>query len=275
MSVFRLRGIKLKRISLVDSPANQAAVVTLFKSKNGDEGMDPEAIMCSNKHKNTKSAAYCAECGESMKKEDTDKAEGILSKLEKLFEKLSGKSEEVPAAEKREETKMDDATRVALEKSAATIADLQKQLEDTQAKSKLAFDHAEKMMDEAVTKQFVDEVASFCKNLTVKAEVLGPIIKRVANGKTTKEDADELKRILKAANEAARLPLRVVGKSGQPERPGSASDELMKQAEAIVEKSAGKTSMADAIGQVVAENPELWERHRKAAISGDDAVGEE
>lgn len=289
----RLKNLRLKRVSLVNDPANEEALVVLFKSNDKpaeevpvtkDDDVDAGMTSCKGcKSKMSKGAKFCPGCGDKV----AMKGAGMeLDKLDpevrKAFEKLQADLKEAndklaaapaPVVEKKADAdvlkELSPAAREMVEKANAIAA-------DSAAKVKVLSDAIEKANDENLEKAFVEEAKTY-RNIGGDPKVLGPILKRVSLGKTTKEDLAALQGILKGANAAAKPLLTVVGGS---ERGGNGSafaeiDALVK--EVISKAGEKKPTYSDALDIVAKEHPALYSRYRDEASSHAPAVaaGEE
>jgi hypothetical protein len=284
----KLKGLRLKRVSLCETPANQESFVVLYKAatkpnpfaKDDGDG-DVMCSMC--KGMTRKGAKYCAECGGVMKADLMDKitdpeTKAAVAKMvadlaaaQSLLDEKAAKEKAAPAAKTE-----DDVLKSLPAEARSLIEKANRNAEAAQASAKLANDALLKMETERVEKEYVEKAQTF-RNISVDAKVFGPILKRVHFGQTTAEDEAEIVRVLTAANKAAKPLMTVVGKSGSTSSSArTASDQITEIAKGIVEKSGGKTPMASAMDTAVQENPELWNQHlaemrsRPAAAAGDE-----
>lgn len=203
-----LHNLTVKFGSLVDAPANPGAHILLFK--RDDETADIAAVgdavsKVGRKLSSARKAALesardqinqiLAECeGASADKEGEDD----MSKSETPTEESNVEAppvEKAAAADPMAEAiqkKLDDLAKRA-DAAEAQAAELAKRAEAAEGIAK-----AER--DARLTAEFITKAKAF-GNLTVAADVLGPILKRANENALTAEDATELERILAAANE--------------------------------------------------------------------------
>ncbi len=255
-----LMNLRLKRVSLVDDPANQMARVVLHKrveeapvsdvkdapsekakKDDGDGDMDVACGKCGKGMR--KDANYCAGCGDRSAKMAPPVPDPKEASL------LKGLSPEVQALISKAQTDAAEASRVAAE---------------TIAKMKLTEDRLEKMEQEKVEKEFISK-AKGLTHLSGKAEVIGRILKNLA--KDHPEDEKELLTILQAANKAASPLYKQAGTrgAGDVNAPQTAADEIALKANEIVKSSGGKINYSTAQDQVIHDDPSLWRRHMAEA----------
>lgn len=282
--VKRLRSLKLKRVSLVDDPANEHAAVVLFKSADGkpaakakkdDDTGAGDMVACSNcGAKMGKGSVRCSKCGTSMKKEANMKVD--LDKItdpdvRKAVEKMAGDLEAAVALAQTEQDK-----RVAAEaatKKAGDEADLLKglpeavrhRIEKAETEAKAANDAVKKMAEEKREGEFIAKAKGY-GNLSVDPKKFGPVLKRISDGTSTEEDVAEIHRVLVGANNVAKTAL--FAQRGSSERgTGGASTawaEIQVKANekrAEVMKAGTKMTYPEALDAIIKEHPELYQRH--------------
>jgi len=295
-----LRNLRLKRVSLVDSPANPEARVVFFKrdesskeepvkkDDDGDADDVGKAACAKCGYGMSKGTKFCSNCGAQMS--DTNKSAGdLLDKItdpeaKKAVEKMQADLQaaqsllEKAAKEEKSETKTpEDVLKGLSAEARAVVEKAQKDADEAKAQAKLASDIVAKMQDEAETRSFVDIAKQF-NRLSLKAEDFGPILKRVK--KLDEKQYEELTRVLKAANAAAKPMFEVVGKRTDGSGSATAKERISAMAQELVAK--GKDiDLPKAIAQVCSENPELYRAYGEEikqqkpslAVNGDE--GEE
>jgi len=323
---YMLEGIRLRRISLVDDPANQKAVVTLFKSAEGkkeeldeEEGetTPQEEAGVSNKEKSMKcmncksdvekDSKFCSNCGKGFRppnagkpgkpsipekpapktKDDDDDDEddksrksskpkrSIKSRIRREVIRQLAEADGVEE-EGDEGDAEDDVLKSLTPEARGLVENLVKRAKEAEDKANFASEAIAKMKDAEEERHWVQK--SNFKHLSSKPAELGAVLKRVALGKSTKEDAEEIVRILTGANEAAKPSLRVIGKSGSGEAKNvgkTASEKLDILVNEAIEKSGGKKSYREAMDEVVRDNKDLWRQHTEETAARAVASGEE
>jgi len=294
--ISKLKNLRLKRISLVDSPANEEAQVVLFKSAEAhvaksDEDADdmPEAtpkkpmamakdddvsLSCKGcKAKMANGSKFCASCGDAMEKREVGMLDKIADpEVRKHFEKVEADLA-AALADKAAVTKADDDILKGLAPEVREIVEKSRQeAASANAKATAASEAIEKLNDDAIEKAFVEEARGF-GNIAGDPKVLGPVMKRLSQNKSTPEDMDALRVVLKAANAAAKPLLRVVG-SNERGGKGSASEEIQAKVSEVIAK--GKdVKYADALDVVARENPGLWVQYTREVAQERPAAGEQ
>ena len=120
---------------------------------------------------------------------------------------------------------------------------------------------AKRMQDERELEAFSKRAGQF-ERLTFDVKTFGPLLHRIAKGATTAADADEVERVLKAADAALKaggVPLTEIGKSGG-DRGGSAETAIAAKAEEI-RKRDPKLSVEQAAAKALEEDPSLYRRY--------------
>lgn len=292
---FRLQRLRLKRVSLVNEPAQAPAQVVLFKSKElpvkKDAGDDMDDSMKSGKCMKCDKAlgadaAFCPNCGtkapagakKTMKlaidlEKITDpevkkailKMAEDLEAAEALAEEEQGKRILAEKAAKGKDTKDDaDVLKGLTPEARQLVEKAQASATAAEASAKKANDAILKMADEKRELEFINKAKAF-GNLPVDAKKFGPVLKRAADGVATEADVEEIFRVLTAANKIAKGLF--VQKGKEPVGDGgaaSAADTILAKAKELREtvlKSGEKLSLPDAMDRVCRENPELYERH--------------
>ncbi|MFA7018529.1 MAG: hypothetical protein WC239_06060 [Sphaerochaetaceae bacterium] len=140
---------------------------------------------------------------------------------------------------------------------------VQKILRDSQKEAKEAKDLVKKLEDEAMNREYVAKAMVF-KALPIKAEELGPVLKRVAQ--SSKDDYDKVEAVLKAANELVErnnLLMKELGASGGSDTGSDVWTRVETAANNLIAKSADPLSKEQAIAQVLRDNPELYSEYQK------------
>lgn len=215
-------------------------------AKGGDKAMACKAC----KAEMPKYAGFCPHCGA-----ETDEHKSA-------------------AKERKEKGDMDEDKKAGLEKGLSPeVAELIRKADaraaaaEGQAADAVA--RVAKMEDERLELGFVDLAKREFSRLSGKPETLGPILKRAAE-KLSKEDNEELLRVLRAGNAAMKTTLSIVGSSEKRAGSGSASEEANALADAEIKKSAeggSKLEKQDALAMVFKANRALYERYRREAYA--------
>ena len=287
-----LRRLSLKRVSLVDSPANQAAVVCFWKSAetaqeksmaedaekakgkdNGDEDDKKKPPFPPAKAKKEDEEPIA----ESSKGEDGElkavacgKCAGLMPKMAGFCPHCGGETDEHKStrmAEKERKDMEDDEKKARLLKSADP--ELRALIEKSEETANAAMAEVRKMRDEAKTVEFVDLAKREFGKLSGNAETLGPILKR-ASESLSKEDNEELLRVLRSANALTKTAFSVVGSSEKRAGTGAAAEEATGLADALVAKSATegtKLTKEQALDKVFREDRRLYERYRRESYA--------
>lgn len=252
-----LTELVVDEVSLVDAGANPDAHVLVYKA--ADMATCP---VC--KSKVHMGAETCAKCGYAMKKKAAeprgdDMTEADKAKLEadvKAAEELATEEQtKRVAAEKRvkeleaEIEKRRTPEEIEKAAMAAIPESFRKRLESAEAEIK-------KAADEKATIVHVEKARAL-KHLPVKAEEFGLVLKAAAASMTA-EQAAELDRVLKAADEAMRPLFTEIGKSGAP-----ANGDAVAQFIAKVDEAKAKGEK-DPMAKAASENPALYNAYRNS-----------
>jgi hypothetical protein len=280
----KIVGLKLKRVSLCADPANEFAKVALFKSRDGARKDDMGDINCSCGATMSKGTKVCPSCGKEMSMKvdlskitdaDTRKAvEAVIADLA-AAEKLAQEEQDKRVAADKAKDVAEKALKEAVEKAKPAPSDedllkalppaLRARLEKSEKDAKEASDAVKAMAEKARETEFIAKAKVF-GNLSVDASKFGPVLKRIADGTSTKEDVAEIERVLKGANEIAKKALFT--QRGSANAGAGATGEawamVQKQAEELraeVLKSGTKITLPEAMDRVIKANPELYEQH--------------
>ncbi len=153
-----------------------------------------------------------------------------------------------------------------LEETQTENAALKKSLGETQSTLAKAQEDLAKASDETLTKEYIEKAKAFTY-LGVKAEELGPVMKRIAENKATLEDLTKMEGVLKAANEAIEKGglFKEIGGGGTDS--GDAWTMIEKAAEEI-RKSNPSLTREQAIDEVSKIKPELVRKYRTEQAEG-------
>jgi hypothetical protein len=267
MKARQLKKLRIRRVDLVGTGANQEAHVMLFKSAGMPEHLKPEE----EKPKETEKAATCAKCGEAVQgkfcascgaEHKTEKSAAPAAGGQQMdgteqVKKLQGDMEAAMTLAK-EETDKRMAIEKAMKDQAETIAALKKSVEDANAEIK-------KAADAAKLEGFKKTVDAF-EHLPVKADVFAPVLKACSEALSA-EGYAELMRVLKAADAQGGDRFVEAGAPGNGSETRSAAEELQAKAEELVQKSAGKLDAIEAFARVSQENPKLAARARRESYA--------
>jgi len=197
-----LRKLRVDFASLVDRPANPGARVMLYKRADPD----PDPIDKMIREEDGKYCVY-SHSGKLLGKHNT-RAEALaqLRAVEANKEKrMSDDTKDtVPAEAEALAKRLSD-----LEKQAA---DLTKQLADAEKTKTEALDIAKSERDARLTAEFVRKAEGFA-HLAVKADVLGPLLKKLADTLTA-DEFGQVETVLRAADAAAGTAFVEHGRSG-------------------------------------------------------------
>ncbi|CAB4130449.1 hypothetical protein UFOVP119_73 [uncultured Caudovirales phage] len=248
-----LSDMVIEEISLVDDGANEGARVEIVKALHGarNQAADDEAAFMQSRN-----TEYHMDL-ESLSKALED-AEAKLTTLEKR-----ASDAEAANVASVEVIKAKDAEIEALKKAAAPAPteedvlkslpeSVRKRIEKAEADAKAATDEVAKARDAAETAESIEKARKIGVG---DAKVVGPLLRRVAKGQTTAEDAAALEGVLKAAAAAANPHLfRSLGSDaavdGDPE-------ELLKAKATEIQKAKGVTFEA-AYAAAMEQNPSLY-----------------
>lgn len=250
-----LQDMEIEEISLVDDGANPGARVEIWKSKAAGSGHvtgDPvdhqQEIMMTLEE--LSAALEQAEARmDTLEKAKTD-AEAKVAELDTVVKGKDARIAELEGtiAKGRTPADADEAFLKALPE-AAREAVVKARADAAEAKAALA-----KARDAGDTEAAIAKAKGLGFG---KAEDVGPLLMRVAKGKTTEADASALEQLLKSAGTmAAQSPLfRMAGSSaavdGDPE-------ELLKAKAAEIQKAKPKLTPEQAYTEALDANPDLY-----------------
>lgn len=282
-----LFDMEITEISLVDEPANDDARVVIVKSKSKEPGV--KEISMSEIAKSLQGAlaelspqivekaiaegfsanANAAAIAEAILKEtvmDLEKLSKALEEAEAKIEEVEKKAADLEAlvAEKDDLLKSKDAE-IAKAKGGTGDSDedafikslpesVRKRIEKSEADAKAASDLVEKMRSEREEQEAIAKARTLGVGDATK---VGPLLVRIAKGKTTEADATEIETLLKQASAIqSKSPLfKSLGSSvavdGDPEA-------LLKAKAEEIQKANSGMSYAAAYDRALNENPQLY-----------------
>jgi len=287
-----LRRLRLKRVSLVDSPANEDARVVLFKSAH--EKQQPtspevhvdEMVECKKCGASvSKGASKCPKCGYEMKvqkaperPEEDDVNEQVTATIKLAdFEEVkaalaeaTAKIEALTKANDELQKKLDTPEAIEKRKLDALPESIRKELETSRADIK-------KLKDEKAESEMVEVVKGSMQALPGKYDENGKLLKRFKDA-VSPEDFDALSTMLKAASaqiEKGGL-FREVGKGGDGEPIGQRPLDIIETKVAELVAKNDKLTHDDALKLIFAANPELYRAYTRSVTVGhrsaDDAA---
>lgn len=175
-----------------------------------------------------------AELSAALEKAETERDEAVaksdelterVEKLEADLEKASSKPHNDDDADDLQKSDLPPAWRARIEKMEA---DQKAAIEKAEQDARIAKEER----DLRVSREFVAKAETF-QGLSLDAKTFGPVLKSVAE-KLSKDEADELDRVLRAADEQiAKGELFKAFGSGDDARRSSGEDELVRKAEEI------------------------------------------
>jgi hypothetical protein len=239
-----LRKLRLNEVSLVDLGADLNAQVSVFK--RGEPPQGKEVTMNDLAQLTAQMTAATANI-EALRTEVT-KANKDKATIEAQLTAITRERDILKAGQNGGTE--DDILKAADPVVAAEIIKLRK---SNAASAKLLAD----MADEKEVKKFVDQVRTDLGHLAIKADELGPVLKR-ATGTLDEADMTILTRILKAADAAVAQAMRISGLPNTLVHKGSAEAEIEKLAQEKASKDG--VTFAKAYDDVLASRPDLYSR---------------
>lgn len=282
----QLTRLVIKEVSIVDDPANPHAQVSIVKARgafetcpecktkdkcaelkkcgaqmrktnlnDGDPPMTPEQIAELQKQVETLTANVKA-----LEKRATD-AEGKAAAQDKL---IKAKDEAMAELEKKLNPPSEEDVMKSLPEGVRHM--IEKQRKELDAQKKLNDENAQalaKMAEEREEREWIGKAAGM-KLAHGKADDLGPVLMRVAKGKSTEEDAAALQTLLKALSAQASSDKNVrslFGKSGS-DRDGDVQPMTRIDSKAAeYQKADPKLSKEQAISKALEANPDLYDEY--------------
>ena len=252
-AVNELYDVTLNELSLVDRGANQGSEVILFK-RDKDEEPDMTTITQAE-HDAIKKSLTDSNVALTQVTKALEEQTAELDKISKRNEDLE---KEVAELKKGSGGGGDGGDEI--EKMDAS-PEVKKMLRAQQERIAAAEGLIKKQADDKAVAQLVTKFDSL-NRLTTTGEKLAPIMHRVAKGESTQADADELERILKAANEAittGKSKEQEIGKSGGGGNGDAMTKVNAKAAE--LRKNDNTLTKEQAISKVLKEDPDLYEAY--------------
>jgi hypothetical protein len=251
----RLRGLRLKELSLVKRGANPGARVLFTKSAE-------EHVMPGLKDFTDRLQAVLTTIATGKKpdgtvvKEDAEVEAVIKEQVAAIAKDLSEPVEKKPDGEADpddEMTKEADAVQEAIEKGiAAATEQFRKEAEEVRKRADKAEQEVQKMRDEQANAFALAKATAMLGDLSGKPEELAPIVKKL-----TDAEVATLDKVLaggRAALSDASL-LKEIGHSTP--RPGSPEESIEAAASALL-KVDPKLSKAQAVTKALEANPALY-----------------
>jgi DNA repair exonuclease SbcCD ATPase subunit len=258
----KLRGLRIFRVSAVDDPANPESFVSFFKRK----AINKEGHMPDLEGIKAAIASLAEDVKGLISRDETGALKAEAEGLEKRQNELASQMTALEQAAKPAQTPEE----IEKAKLAALPEDIRKRLEDAEKDKTEREAELKKAKFEASEKEHIEKAKAF-EVLPVEAEKFGGVLKRVHDA-VGDEDFAEVERVLKAADEAARKGgvFKEKGQTGGSGTPGDNEAEAIAKARAkeLVEKSDGKLTEHDALGQVFRAEPELYEKYRASVLAG-------
>jgi hypothetical protein len=180
-----------------------------------------------------------------------------VTDLEKAAKKPAGSTDDAEDEVDIEKADVPEPIKAMLRKAQAQATADRERLEKAETETREAKDLAKAEQNARLTAEFIKK-AETLKSLSQDPAKFGPVLKSAAE-KLTKDESDELDRVLKAADEQVRagLLLKEMGKGGQP-APGPDSAISKAQAKAVeLQKSDPKLTAAQALDKAMEGDKEL------------------
>lgn len=262
--VSKLVDVKLTEISLVDRPANQGSTVVLFKRDDSEEQPMPgenqtleqltEAVQ-----KAEEALGQLTEANDDL----TATNQQLTEELGRLTAELAKRDEQITSLKKNDGGETEEqAIEKALGELPPALAGLFKSM---QTRLSVAEGVVAKASRDKELVVFIAKAEHF-DALPTTAEKLGGLLLRVAKAETTAEDADELERILKAAQEAmqdgsktGKARTTEIGKRGNDD--GATAEQRIDAAAVELMKSDKGLTKEQAVSKALEENPELYDAY--------------
>jgi hypothetical protein len=257
----RLTDLNVEYVSLVDRAAVRNADnptepqrFLVWKAERGDPDPTGGTMTEAEIAALAKAEKDASDAQAALAKAETEKAE-LATRVEAL--EKAAKPEDKPAPLNKAD--LPEPVRLALEKAEADTAAANARIEkaEKQAEEDRALAKAER--DTRLTREFVAKAQTFT-SLSVDAEKFGPILKS-ASEKLTKEEVEELDRVLKAADAqlATSNLLKSAGVGGDAQ-PRDGEQDLTQKAEEL-RKSDPSLTKFQAMQRAMRENPEAQARY--------------
>jgi hypothetical protein len=297
----RLTNMQIDEVSIVDDPANEEARVVIVKTRGGGadmaeiakslqgalEALSPQIVEKALADLGAVNPDAVEAATAIMKEAVMDldamtkaleAAEASVEELKKAKAKLEAdnadldkKAKDAEAKAKEAEDKMTKALEdVAKAKAApededaAFLKSLPEGARERILKDRAALADATAAIEKANSEKEEAAYIEKAKDLGGDAKVLGPVLMRIAKGKTTEADATAIETMLKSmAAIAAKSPLfKSIGTGAGDPNAGDPEAMLKSKAEAIQKANEGMT-YAVAYTKALEENPELYAEYAK------------
>ena len=185
-------------------------------------------------------------------------AEAKLAALEKRATDAEASLQEAQDVIKSKDTQIAEIT-----KSAQTEDEIykglpegiRKRLEDADAAAKAAQEEVTKMREQTEEKEAIAKAAALKVG---KAEEIGPLLLRVAKGKTTADDATAIETLLKAAGEQGQTAALFKSFGSDTAVDGDPANMLQAKADEIHKAADGKLTKEQAYAKAMDAHPELY-----------------
>lgn len=187
-------------------------------------------------------------------KADLQKAQDEIAELKKTADP------EKPEPAKLDKSQLAPEVREALEKAEQREKEANERIAKAEKDASDAAELAKAERDTRLTREFVAKAQTYTA-LPVNAEEFGPVLKSVSE-KLTKEEAEAIDTLLKAANEqVAKSELfKEQGAGGTAPKDGTAAAEVTRKAEEL-RKSDSKLTLDKAMDRVMRDDRDLQERY--------------
>jgi cell division protein FtsB len=191
----------------------------------------------------------------------TKSLEAAEAKLTELEKRATDAEAEVKKL--KDDNAAKDAEIAKLKTPAPTEEDLvkalpesvRKMVQDSQKQAADALAEVEKMKTQAETTEAIAKARTYGIG---DAAVLGPIMLRIAKGKSTAEDATAIEAVLKAAAAQAKVSPLFKSQGNGGDENGGDPEALLKAKAEEIRKANPKLSFAQAYTQATEENPDLY-----------------
>jgi hypothetical protein len=251
MSISILTDLVVTRVDLVDLGENQAADIVLFKRRESAAKetavSQPVAVDLSKIPEDQRALVEAA----LKRAADADTAEELAKKTEDRAVLAEKERDDLKA-----QVEASKQTPEAVEKArmATLPEDIRKRLEANETE-------IAKMREDKETGEYIQKARSLPLSGTTP-EAFGPLLRRIAKGCSTSEDADEVTRLVKSLGEQVKAGA-LFGERGVSGGSGPADAYGEAKALAKAKVDAGQfTSIQKALDAVWREKPELWTRYR-------------
>lgn len=282
-----LFDVVLTEISIVDRPSNPGAEVVLFKRDAAQpqeevpmtektepvvktEGVAPDATLTPDlaaiEALIAKSESRLDELTATLTEKNglIEKMQAELAELRQSNTPLVAQAAESSAIAKSDSSPIEDVLKQAPEAVQKALATLTERVEKAESESRRYAEQIEKA-------EWTAKALPLVEHLPTSAEVMGGILQRVAKGNSTVQDADELERVFKAVNQAARAGGTLFKELGSAHAASVNTTSRIESMAEEVRKQAPELTPQQAVAQVLAQHPTLYTdyliEHRAAAAA--------